>query len=266
MKKSKIIALIIAVLMLTVTLTPAVSALDLSGVESLLGIIGGNNVDEEGVDNVLDSLFGGKGVLNLSDLLSGNGLDTIRSLLGGAADGTSDDALSSAIASLFGGNSALTSDFLNGDFLAQLNAILAGEAPTAPPTTEAPSTEPPTTEEPATEPPTEEPATYPPVTEPPTTYQFVPPTTVYGGSVTYPTDMFTTTTMPYETSTYQYVPVVSETVTQLVPSSFTPVVYDNEDGGVDEGVSAKMIIGIIILVISGGAVVAVALVLKKNRV
>lgn len=281
MKKTKIFALILAALLLTVTLTPAVSALDFSGLESFLGLIGGNDVDPDNMNGILDSLFEGKSSVNLSDILSGNGLDKIREALGGAANGAPDDALSNAISSLLGGNGAVSKDFFSSDFLDKLTAILAGEditaAPTDIPTLPTNATEESTTsvEESTTvpTPPTEAYTTTQAYTTVPYSYNF---TTVYSGAQTYPTNAYTTnpyatnpyltTTNPYETSTYQYVPVVSETVSQLTPSDFNPVVNDYDDADLQDGVSAKMVIGIIILVLSGGAVVAVALVLKKSRV
>lgn len=275
MKKTKLIALMLAALMLTVLLTPAVSAVDFSGFESFWGLIGGKDAKEDDVNGILDSLFGGNDSLNLSDLLSGNGLDKFRELLGGAG-GASDDALSNAISSLLGGNSSITEDLLSPDILDKITAMLAGEDI---PTTAAleiptlPTTAP--TEESTTIP--EETTTLPtPPTEPSTTAPYYPPTTIFSGAQTYTTNPYTTnpyatnpyltTTNPYETSSYQYVPVVSETVSQLMPSDFKPVVNDYDDEDLQDGISGKMILGIIILVISGGAVVAVALVLKKSRV
>lgn len=271
MKKTKLIALMLAALMLFAMLTP-VYATDI--LSSFWGRLGGNDVDEDSLDTILDSLFGGNDALNLSDLLSGNGLDKFRELLGGAG-GVSDDALSNAISSIFGGNSAITEDLFSPDILDKITAMLAGENI---PTTAAPEipTLPTTAPEESTTLP-EETTTLPtPPTETSTTAPYYPPTTIYSGAQTYTTNPYTTnpyatnpyltTTNPYETSSYQYVPVVSETVSQLMPSDFKPVVNDYDDEDLQDGVSAKMIIGIIILVISGGAVVAVALVLKKSRV
>lgn len=273
MKKSKMIAMFLAVLFTVAVLTPAAYAT--SFFEGLWGMFGGEDVNSERLDGILDSIFGGGTSVSTGDflggLLNGGGLDDIREMLGGAAAGVSDNGLLEAIGSLLGGNSAVSSDFLNEDFLEGIRRYLSGEnvTTTEPSTTEpvtilpAPeetTTETPTTLPPVTNPPvTEAPATVPPVTVPPTT-------AYYSGGQVYPTNPYVpTTTVPYETTTFIYIPQVSETVSELIPSNFTPAVYDDDDGA-DEGVSAKMIIGIAILVLSGAAVVVVAVMLKKSRV
>ncbi len=271
MKKGKIIALFLSILLVITVLTPAAYALDMSGLESLWGIIGGGDVNSTGLDGILDSIFGGGNSVNISDflggLMGGGGLDKIRELLGGAAVGTSDSDLLSAITALLGGNSAVSADLFNDDFLGMLKNYLSGEnvTTTEPETTEPvtvlPKPEETTTEQESTTAPA---ATEPHVTEPTVT---VPPTTVYAGGQTYPTVPYVPTTSVYETSTYyQYVPQYTQTVSELVPTNFSPTVYDNDDAGVDEGISAKMVIGILILLLSGAAVIVVGVVLKKSRI
>lgn len=101
------------------------------------------------------------------------------------------------------------------------------------------------------------------VTEAPAvTYQYTPGTTSPYGVTTLPGE---TTTGTGETTTLYYVApstVYAEQITTL------PYDYQVEDGEAPEkdGVTLKMIIGIAILLISGVAVVGVALSLKKSKV
>ena len=274
MKKNKTVAIIICVVMLALTFVPAAYALDTSGIESILGLFGFGDIDADDADGIL-SAFGNGSSVSLSDLLTGDGLDTIRGLLGGDANGASDSALSQAISSLLGGNSAISSDFLNEDFLGKLADYLAGENVTSATenTTGALITTEPATEsetEPATTPVQEsttapESTTAEPTTEEKTTVEATTREKTTRSSQSYSASTYTTVPVTETTSSYEYVPAVSETVTELVPTDFTPVVYDSDDGASD-GVSAKMIIGIILLVLSGSAVIAVAVILKKNRV
>lgn len=281
MKKSKIMALMLSVLMLVALLTPAVYAIDTSELKGIFGILGGGDIDPNGVDGILDSIVGGGSSFNLSDLFGGGTLGKIRDSLGAAAAGASDSDILSGIMSLVGGNSALSQDLLSPDILDSLAALLAGEnitttAPatseTAPILTTSPITEDESTteEESTTEPVTEEPSvTVPATTEAPATEAPATetPASVYSGADIYTTFPYAEpstvpTTSAYDFSTYQYVPAVSATVEALVPTS-NRIIEDDDYG--DEGVSARMIAGIVILAITGVAVAAFAVLYKKNR-
>lgn len=262
MKKLKIFAVIsVIAIMLTVSVSP-VFAVDISGT---LGSIFGDEALSDAVAGI-GNLFGGAAgneSVELSDLLDGSGLDTIRGLLGGAANGVSDSALSGIVSSLFGGGGGGDLGSLaDGSLLDNISKYLAGEnvTTTEPPTTEEPTTEAPTTEAPVTEEPTtEEPATAAPATEAPAS-QYVPHT-VYSGAENY-------TAVPVTEAplTYEYIPPEIITAPQLTTENFTPVIYENDDGVQDEPISAKMIVGIAILVVSLVAVVAVGFVLKKSNI
>lgn len=258
MKKTKLLATFLCVILVLTAISPMAFALEgLGSLGDLIGISGG--IGEKQIDEALDEIGNnGGGGFSFSDFFSGNGLSKIREALGGAADGQSDGSIISAITKLLGGSS-LSKDLLSPDILDQLAKSLAGENIT---TTEAPSTTlpAPTTTEPA--PTTTEPV--PSTTLPQPTAPYVPPT-VYQGPQTYPTATYvpptsTEPTSAFDPSAYQYVPVMNTTVPILEPTD-NYLVEDDEDAGI----SGKMIIGIVILVLSAGAVVAVAVLLKKSR-
>lgn len=174
----------------------------------------------------------------------------LRAFLGDAAGNLTNNELGDIFTKLFGdldisslfgaGSSSITKEIL--EYINSLETTTDSVPSTKPAetTTEEPTTEEPTTEEPTTETPT----TVPPTTAQPVQnyyYYYVTPTTSVPEIVTETT-----------TVTYEYIP--PETIyTDLLTTSFA----GTEDDAVDtsDGFGVKTVIGIIILLGSGAAVV-----------
>ena len=257
MKKTKSIAVMLTAVLLLVPFMTSAHALSSSLFEE-----GG---PLSGLSDALAELFGGNtpgGNYTLADLFTNpNGvLDDIRQRIGTQLDNS---ALIEAITNVLGGdnNQSFSLDqLLSNDFLNNLRSYLGMQ--TVPDSTTAP-TAPPT----YTNPPT---AAY---TNPPTAYSYV--TTAAPATVTVPTGTraaATTTTAPSTEATsatdaaYSYVPPATVTVPELTSgAAFTPSV--TEDAGVPaKGSTGKTVVGVLILLLSLGAVVAVAVVLRKTAI
>ena len=222
MKKVKVMAAMLASLIILSVAAPTVLAAN-------------NNTD----DNYYAGLL--EGVVDQ---------DKFKEILGGLINNQILAALRQVLGDKIFSGSINIDEILNGDIIAALKAILAGE------TTTVPTTEPET--EAPTEPPTEAPTAAPtePVTEAPTRAPYTP-------SRSDPATF--TEPETEEPTTFTYVPPERVTVPVISGESTTYNVYDNTDAS-DGSVTAKMVIGIIILVLSGAAVTVVAIILKKSRV
>lgn len=252
MKKIKILSVFLVALMIFAAAAPAVYAAN-NDAEYYEGLLNGV-IDTDKFKEIFGGLINGGGnnesvgLGNLSQILEilkarfGNSynvdqiLDALKQVLG-------DDILSGGVD---------INKLLSGDVIAKIKAILAGETTTVPSTTE-PETEP------ETEAPTEAPTQAPPApaTEAPTKAPYYP-------SRSDPAQ-YTVPSTTEEATTFSYIPPERVTVPVLSNESTTYNVYDDTTPG-DGSVTVKMVIGIIILVLSGAAVAVVAVILKKSRV
>lgn len=253
MKKVKVIAVaLVALIMLSVTAPAALAANnDSKYYEDLLN----GYVDTDKFKEIFGGLIGGGngngtssvGLGNLSEIIN-----ILKERLGGSYNV---DQILDALKQVFGDKlftgGIKIDDIISGDIIAQIKNILSGETTTVPAT------------EPATEAPTEAPTAAPtePVTEPATE---APTRAPYNPSRSDPAE-YTVAPTTEEDTTFSYIPPEKVTVPIISNESTTYNVYDDTDTG-NGGVTAKMVIGIIILVLSGAAVVVVAVILKKSRV
>lgn len=257
MKKIKIISVFLAVLIIFAAAAPAVYAVN-NDAEYYEGLLNGV-IDTEKFKEIFGGLINGGGnndsvrLGNLSQILEilkarfGNSynidqiLDALKQVLGDDFD----------LSKILSGGVDINK-LLNGDVIAKIKSILSGETTTVPVTTE-PKTEPET--EAPTEATTQAPAA--PATE-------APATTPYHPSRSDPAQ-YTVPATTEESTTFSYIPPERVTVPVLSNESTTYNVYDDTNTG-DGSVTVKMVIGIIILVLSGVAVAVVAVILKKSRV
>ena len=252
MKKVKVMAAMLASLVILSVAAPTVLAANNNTDDNYYAGLLEGVVDQDKFKEILGGLInnGGNGTSvglgNLSQLIT-----AIRERLGNSYNV---DQILAALRQVLGdkifSGSINIDEILNGDIIAAIKAILAGE------TTTVPTTEPET--EAPTEPPTEAPTAAPtePVTEAPTRAPYTP-------SRSDPATF--TEPETEEPTTFTYVPPERVTVPVISGESTTYNVYDNTDAS-DGSVTAKMVIGIIILVLSGAAVTVVAIILKKSRV
>ncbi|MBQ2758641.1 MAG: hypothetical protein IKJ88_02685 [Clostridia bacterium] len=248
-KTTKLLAVVLAAMMLLIPLSTTVFAMDMANIigidlDAILGALGGltGNNGNTGTDET------NGGGIDLSDFLSDP--SSILSAFSGLLGNVSTEDLIGAITTVLGGGEAMNIDQLMESVLVLLGTFESTTAPVET-TTEETTTEETTTEETTTEETTTEvPTTTPPTTQAPPVY--TPPT-------------YTPTTQAPETTTYTYIPPEIVTMEPLTGETYAPVIYDDNVGSSDD-VTVKMVIGIVILVISGAAVVAVAIVLKKSRV
>lgn len=249
MKKTKLIAAILAAVLLIVPLAPSAFAMD-SLLDAIVELLGGNTPGES---------------YALSDLFTNpNGvLDEIRQRLGTELDNS---ALIEAITQVLGGDSnqqfSLDS-LLNNDFLNRLRSVLnleqvpnaATDPTTASPVTAATNV----TQSPATAT-----AYYYATTATPATL----PTTTKAAT-TAPT---TSTTMPSAEATtematsYTFAQPATVTVPELTTQAeFVPSVTD-EGVAPQKGSTAKTVVGVMVLLLMLGAVVAVAVILRRTAI
>lgn len=252
MKKVKVMAAMLASLVILSAAAPTVLAANNNTDDNYYAGLLEGVVDQDKFKEILGGLInnGGNGnnvgLGNIDQLIP-----AIRERLGNSYNV---DQILAALRQVLGdkifSGSINIDEILNGDIIAALKAILAGE------TTTVPTTEPET--EAPTEPPTEAPTAAPtePVTEAPTRAPYTP-------SRSDPATF--TEPETEEPTTFTYVPPERVTVPVISGESTTYNVYDNTDAS-DGSVTAKMVIGIIILVLSGAAVTVVAIILKKSRV
>ena len=250
-KTTKILAVVLAAMMLLIPLSTTVFALDMSNIigidlNGVLGALGGALSGNNGNTGTDETNGGG---IDLSDFLSDP--SSILNAFSGLLGNVSTEDLIGAITSVLGGGGAMDMDQLMESVLVLLGTFESTTAPVET-TTEEPTTEESTTAETTTEEPT---------TKAPETTTAVQNTT----PPTYTPPTYVPTTQAPETTTYTYIPPEIITMEPLTGETFAPVIYDDNSGSSDD-VTVKMVIGIVILVISGAAVVAVAVVLKKSRV
>jgi len=253
----KLVAVLCCALLITAAVAPCALALDFFN--NLTDILGddfnemlsdffnnGNGEGDEAASNP---------ALSLSDLFSNPGgiLDVLRQRLAANDIDVSNSAIASALAAILTNENGLDlSALLNSNELVNRLIDYFANDPNATTTTEESTTE----EEPTEETTTEETTTATPSTT-------LPPVTIYIPA----TQAFTDTTAEESESEpeYSYVEPSVEYTDQLTTVPFSPV-YEEDYSEPEEGVSAKMVIGIIILALSAVAVVVVAVVLKKTKV
>ncbi len=209
----------------------------------------------------------GQNGFSLSDLLQNPGgiLDTLRERLADLNIDASNSTIAEALMALLNGNSIsdLRSLVNSNDFINRLaEYIEQQQATTTQPTSTSPST---TLETPTTEPTTTRSSVYnddldvPSIVIPSATYTYS-----YQGAQTYTTATSASTTETTTAPSYSYVePSVSYT-NPLTTVAFTPV-YEDNNGTEKTGGGVKLAIGIGVLLLSAGAIVAVVIMLKKNK-
>lgn len=250
MKKTKILSIILAAILLLIPMSTTALAVDMDYYAALAGI------DLESVLGGLSGIFSGNNngdtSVDLNDFLSDPSV--ITNALSGLLGGVSTDDLATAITTILGGQGEMSMEQLLEEVIKSIGAF--EETTTSETTTqEETTTLPPetTTEEQTTV--EIEATTAPPTTEPSTTAPVYTPST--------PT--YTPSTQAPETTTYTYIPPEIITAEPLTGETYNAVIYDDNASSSD-GVTVKMALGIVILVLSGAAVIVVAFVLKKSRV
>ena len=254
----KITAVLAVLILLTAVLAPTAYALggfDIGSFSELLG----DNFDFGSITDILGGLLGGgngQGV-SLSDLLSNpNMMEYIQTQLETNWDITASraDIINAVYALLedvdLSDVSSLSSLLSSNEFIAKLAEYLRANQTTEPLTTE-PTTEP--TTEATTENSTTEPSSY----EVPTV--IIPSTYVYQGADVY-------TTMPPVTSTepvYSYVQPATQYTDPATTVPFTPNYTESTREASNN--SAKLMIGAVVVLASVGAIVVVAMMLKKTK-
>lgn len=258
----KIIAVLAAVVLLTAAMAPAVFAEDFLGDLGNFSELLGGGFDLGGIADIIGGLLNGGGNttpgITLSDIFSNpNAMEYIKDWLGNMNIDTTTAALYEAIAQVLAGygNADLSTIPLGNDFLNQLAEYLKENQTTTRPAEE-PSTRP-TPDETTTE---EESST-----EPTTAYEIptiiIPSTYVYQGADTYSTQPAPTTTEPVYSFTYQEQPTQ-----YMEPATTVPFVanYEENTKAVSDN-STKLMIGAAIVLLSAGAIVVVAVMLKKTK-
>ena len=281
----KLIAVLVFAALLVMAVAPTVCALGTLGTfDELMGgdfgellnqLLGGNNGGNGGNN--------GQAGFTLSDLMQNPGgmLDTLRERLADLDVDASNSTIAEAIMALVDGNSVSDlRELLNSnDFINQLADYIEQEQATAT-TANSPSGNTPT----GSNNPTGENSTtayngttyandldVPSIVIPSATYTY---TYTYQGAQTYTTDPSSTSAVASTsgtgagtsttTPTYSYAdPSVSYT-NALTTVPFTPV-YEDSAATEKSGSGMKLAIGIGILLVSAGAVVAVAIMLKNNK-
>ena len=227
MRSKKGFAIFAAALLLLTALSANVYAIDMDNIQAGLEMFGAGGNSNTNNSNNSD---------NSEVKMSDGTLDIIKGLLGSAAEKLSD----SKLLELIRGSGSLSE--IVDKILAEINAF-------SPPTTE------PSTEEPTTQPKT---TTAEPSTDAPTAVPYDLPTQRPTSPSIYVPEVTTE-----ETTSFEYIPPEQIYTEPLTTSVFAPTVYDDPQ---DDGVSFKMIIGIIVLIASGAAVIIVAVKLKKSRI
>jgi hypothetical protein len=274
-KAAKLLAVLAALILLTASLSPAVYALDMFS--SFSELMGGRFGD------ILTELLGGGQIgggnnnnpaITLGDLMNNADSNLLLTYLSQRLAALGVDATNSEIATAIAGlvNGDLSLDLSSlissNDFINNLAEYLQANPPTtAPPATQ--PTEPPATQPPATQP-TEPPTTQPPVTTPivQPDYSYTVPTVVmpttdytYQGAQTFPQ---ATETEPVTEPSYAYVEPQVSYADELTTTPFAPV-YQDELGTRANSQALKLGLGAAILVMAAGAIVAVAIMLKKTK-
>ena len=103
-------------------------------------------------------------------------------------------------------------------------------------------------EEPVTEAPTQPPVVYP-------SYQYTPPAT-----------SAPTTTLPPETTTFEYIPPEQIYTEAFTTTVFNPIVQENDPAKTEESSPLKTTLGVLLLLGSGVGVIVVVVALKKNKI
>ena len=257
----KIIAVLAAVILLATAMAPAVFAEDFLGNLGNFGELLGGGFDLDGIAEIIGGLFNGGGNgngISLSDIFANpNGvLDIIRERLANMDIDASNATIAQAITTLLSGygNGDITSMLSSNDFLNQLAEYLQANQTTTRPA-----------EETTTLPHEDEPTTENETTTELTTFEMptiiIPSTYVYQGADPYSTQPAPTTTEPVYSFTY------TEQPTQYVePATTVPFVanYEENTKAVSSN-STKLAIGAAIVLLSAGAIVAVAVMLKKTK-
>lgn len=103
-------------------------------------------------------------------------------------------------------------------------------------------------EEPVIEAPTQPPVVYP-------SYQYTPPAT-----------SAPTTTLPPETTTFEYIPPEQIYTEAFTTTVFNPIVQENDPAKTEESSPLKTTLGVLLLLGSGVGVIVVVVALKKNKI
>lgn len=244
----KFIAVLCCVVLIGLGAAPSVFALDFF---NNLGDIFGDDLE-----NIFNDLFGNNGnsSFNLSDLFSNPGgiLDSLRERLSDFNIDASNSSIASAIAAILTNEDGFNLGSLlnSNDFLNRLIAYFSGNTET---TEEDPTEEEPSSSEEST---TEEPSSAAPETTLPPASNPAPSTQPY-------TD--TTADMGTSEPEYSYVEPSVEYTDPLTTVPFAPV-YEEDFSQPEKGVTTKMAVGIVILIISACAVVGVGIALKKTKI
>ncbi|MBQ7638062.1 MAG: hypothetical protein IJS90_04085 [Clostridia bacterium] len=252
----KIVSALCSALLIGAALAPSAFALDFFS--SLTDILG------DDLNNILDGLMNGNNggdetqgnsSVSLNDLFSNPGgiLDALRQRLANYDIDVSNSSIANALASILTNEDGMDlSSLLNSNELLAKLITYFREADDQTDPTEESTTQPETTTEPPT---TEPPTTLPPATTAPAPSYYIPVSQ-------------STTEAPTESTTepeYSYVEPSVKYTEELSTVPFSPV-YEEDYSDSQEGVSPKMIVGIVILALSLVAVVVVGVVLKKTKV
>lgn len=277
----KWIAVLAAVALLAMAVTPTVCALSFfSTFDELMGGDFGEILNELLSGNNGNNGNNGQNGFTLSDLLQNPGgmLDTLRERLADLDIDASNSTIAEAIMALVNGNSVSdlrellnSNDFINqlADYIQQQQeASTTGNTPSGntpsgnTPSGNTPSggNDPTTAYNPSSNYPTD--INTPSIVIPSVSYTFT-----YQGAQTYTTDpssATSTTAVSTTAGNYSYTdPSVSYT-NALTTVPFTPV-YEDNAGAEKNSSGTKLAIGIGVLLVSAGAVVALVVMLKKNK-
>lgn len=254
-KHTRVCAVLCGFLLLFAALSPSVFAVGNGLLFNLEQLLGGNSLQD-----IIQGIFGddANGQINIESILSNSELlKQLRSILG-LGDNISDSRLIDTLRDLIGNASFNVNDLFSADFLQRLQEALLGAntSTTASANTPTSSYTPSYSATPVQD------LTLPSIAIP--TVPAATTTEVFQGAETYTTEP--ATAAPEES--FVYVPVETPTVPYYDNAAVTG--YYEEPTALTSvkstGTTFKMVLGIFILVLSAGAVVAVVVILKKSNV
>ena len=258
----KITAVIAAVILLTAALAPTAFALGGFDIGSFSELLGGDFSDLSGLGEIIGGLLGGgngngEGI-SLGDLvLNPNGvMDILQERLANLGVEASRGEIINAIYALIGDTNPgdISSLLTSNDFINRLAEYLLANQTTEP-----------LTELTTLPPATEENTTLAPVTTEIPSYEIptvvIPSTYIYQGADAYSTLPAATTTEPV----YSYVQPSTLYTEPATTVPFTPNYTENAANTASNN-TAKLMIGAVVVLASAGAIVVVAMMLKKTKV
>ena len=256
----KITAVIAAVILLTAALAPTAFALGGFDIGSFSELLGGDFSDLSGLGEIIGGLLGGgsgngEGI-SLGDLvLNPNGvMDILQERLANLGVEASRGEIINAIYALIGDTNPgdISSLLTSNDFINRLAEYLLANQTTEP-----------LTELTTLPPATEENTTLAPVTTEIPSYEIptvvIPSTYIYQGADAYSTLPAATTTEPV----YSYVQPSTQYAEAATTVPFTPNYEESTRSAANN--SAKLMIGAVVVLASVGAIVVVAMMLKKTK-